>query len=185
VKRFRKICRFIHREFGFFAVGLTVVYAVSGIAVNHVDSWNPNYRLGAETFRIEPVTAADTETVTAAVLAQLDLPEPVKNVWRATPTRLRIICESATYDVDLPSGEVLRTGYEPRPVFHEVNYLHLNHGKGIWTWLADGYAVLLFLLAFTGIFLVSGRKGLSGRGGVWLGLGFALPLVYLAWQLWI
>jgi hypothetical protein len=38
------------------------------------------------------------------------------------------------------------------------------------------------VLALTGIFLTRGRRGLAGRGGLLLGLGIALPVVYLMLQ---
>ena len=44
--------------------------------------------------------------------------------------------------------------------------------------IADAYAGVLIVLALTGIFLVRGRKGLSGRGGLLMALGILLPLVY-------
>jgi hypothetical protein len=45
--------------------------------------------------------------------------------------------------------------------------------------VADSYAVLLALLALTGIFIVRGRKGLAGRGGVLMALGILLPIAYV------
>ena len=42
--------RAIHRDVGYSAVGLTVVYAASGIAVNHLADWDPNWG-NAENFR--------------------------------------------------------------------------------------------------------------------------------------
>lgn len=179
MNRFRRVCRWLHRELGFVAVGLTLAYAISGVAVNHVDSWNPNYELVSEKLTIAPVAPGPTEAVTAAVLAQLQIDEPVKGTWRASPDHLRVILEGATYEVDLPTGEVERQTYAPRPFLYEVNFLHLNHGKGIWTWIADLFAVVLALMALTGIFLVKGRRGLTGRGGVMLTAGIALPFAYL------
>jgi hypothetical protein len=67
-----------------------------------------------------------------------------------------------------------------RVAFFEANYLHLNRGKGLWTWFADVYAVGLLLLACTGIFIVSGTKGLGGRGRWLLLAGLAIPIAYLA-----
>ena len=49
---------------------------------------------------------------------------------------------------------------------------------GIWTVAADVYASALLLLALSGIFLVRGRKGLKGRGGLLMTSGFLLPIVY-------
>ena len=35
--------RAIHRDVGYLAVGLTFVYALSGLAVNHIADWDPNF----------------------------------------------------------------------------------------------------------------------------------------------
>jgi len=37
--------RSLHRDVGYFCIGLVIIFAVSGIAVNHKDDWNPNYRI--------------------------------------------------------------------------------------------------------------------------------------------
>ena len=60
----------------------------------------------------------------------------------------------------------------------DLNFMHLNNGKGPWTVVADVYAGLLIVLALTGPLLVRGRKGLAGRGGVMMGLGVVLPIIY-------
>jgi hypothetical protein len=182
VNTFRRICRFVHREVAYLLAGLTVIYCISGIAVNHIDSWNPSYRLGKETFQIEPVPLGSTPEVTSGVLAQLDLQEPIKNVWRSSPTSLRVILQNATIDVDLTTGQAVRSGTLERPVLLDMNYLHLNHGKGLWTWIADVFAACLLVLVLTGVFLPKGRQGLAGRGGVWLVLGLVVPVVYIAFQ---
>jgi hypothetical protein len=179
MKSFRKVCRFLHREIGFLAVGLTLAYVISGVAVNHTDSWNPSYEQIRTTSTIDPPGAGPTEVVAPLVLARLDLQEPVRNVWRATPDQLRVIVPSGTIDVNLETGEVLAEVLQPRPLLRDVNYLHLNQGKGAWTWIADVYAVALGILALSGIFLVRGPKGLSGRGGVTMTLGLVLPVVYI------
>ncbi|HQL31599.1 MAG TPA: hypothetical protein PLM67_15390, partial [Thermoanaerobaculales bacterium] len=41
--RLRRLVIATHRDVGYFIAGLTVIYAVSGIAVNHIDDWNPSY----------------------------------------------------------------------------------------------------------------------------------------------
>ena len=37
-------------------------------------------------------------------------------------------------------------------------------------------------LALSGIFLVKGRKGLTGRGGVLMTLGLVLPVAYVIFE---
>ena len=76
---------------------------------------------------------------------------------------------------------VVRERLERRPVLFELNFLHLNTPKGAWTAVADIYAGILIVLAVSGIFLVRGRRGPAGRGGVLMALGIVLPLLYLIW----
>jgi len=47
--RWRPALLALHRDVGFFAIGLTVVYSVSGIAVNHREDWNYNTATSEET----------------------------------------------------------------------------------------------------------------------------------------
>jgi len=179
VSKFRSVCRFLHREFGFLAVGLTLAYAISGVAVNHVDSWNPSYEQTVDRRTIEAPGTGPTEEVAPVVIERLALAEPVRNIWRASDEDLRLIVESGTIDVNLTTGEAVAVQVAPRPLLRDVNFLHLNQGKGAWTWIADAYAVVLAILAVTVIMLVKGRRGLAGRGGVLLTLGVLLPVVYV------
>ena len=41
--KWRRWNNILHRDIGYLAVGLTVVYAISGVAVNHRADWNPSY----------------------------------------------------------------------------------------------------------------------------------------------
>ena len=178
MRKFRKVCRTLHRELGYLVVGLTLVYAISGIAVNHAHHWDANYSRTLEQLRIEAPGTGPTAEIEPLVLASLDLREPVKNTWRAAPDLFQVFLEGGQYDVNLVSGEVARHGFARRPFIFDVNFMHLNSGKAPWTGIADVYAGILCVLALTGIWLVKGGKGLKGRGGVMMALGVALPIVY-------
>jgi hypothetical protein len=181
VPAFRRVCRWLHRELGFFAVGLTLVYAVSGIAVNHLHHWDPNHAGYETTSVIEPVGPGETADIVPLVLERLALDEPVKETWRAGPELLQVFVADGALDVNLVTGEVLRRGNTKRPLLYDLNFMHLNKGKAPWTGIADAYAGVLIVLALTGLFLVTGRRGLAGRGGVLLSLGVLLPLIYALW----
>lgn len=43
--RIRRLLRILHRDFGYFIVGMTVVYGLSGIFLNHQHDFNPNYNI--------------------------------------------------------------------------------------------------------------------------------------------
>jgi len=179
---FRKVCRWLHRELGFFAVGLTLVYAISGIAVNHIHHWDPNHTAYTQTWSIEPPGVGETDALAPLVLDRLALDEPVKETWRASRELFQVFVNDGTIDVNLVTGVVTRQGHTKRPVFFDMNFMHLNKGRAPWTGIADAFAGVMIVLALTGIFLVKGRRGLSWRGGVLMGLGIVLPLAYAVIQ---
>ncbi len=87
-------------------------------------------------------------------------------------------------DVELSSGDVKLTRVRNRPLFSEVNYLHYNKPKKLWTWFSDLFAFSLILLAISGLIMVRGKKGIKGRNGLLLALGILIPLIFLLIHLW-
>jgi uncharacterized protein len=69
----------------------------------------------------------------------------------------------------------------PRPVLRELNDLHLNNPKGAWTWIADAYAAILIIVALTGLFVLKGRYGITGRGAWLTAAGALVPVGFLIW----
>ena len=181
--RLRKLIIATHRDVGYLLAGMTVLYAISGVAVNHIDDWNPNYVLRTRTVNVGELRDAPRYELAARVLERMGVGEEPREVVRMSPGELKISLDGRTLTVGLPGGEVRDEVFRRRFVFFETNYLHLNRGKGLWTWIADLYAVGLALLACTGIFIITGKKGLGGRGLVLLIIGLAIPLVYLVWKL--
>jgi hypothetical protein len=182
--KLRRLIIATHRDVGYFFAGLTVMYAVSGVAVNHIDDWNPNYVIRREVVEVGELPSAEPAAVAAEVVGRLGIDEVPRSVVRMGPTGLKVFFEQRTLTVELPGGRVVDEHARRRFAFFEVNYLHLNHGKGFWTWFADLYAVGLCLLACTGIFIITGKKGLGGRGRKLLFAGIAIPLIYLVLAVW-
>jgi len=177
--RWRRLIIAVHRDVGYLAAGLTVVYAVSGVAVNHVADWNPNYVIETVERQAGDVPEGPAAAMARTVLERLGIDGQPTSVVRMGPGELRIFFEGRTLKVTLPGGRVLDETVRRRPVFFELNFLHLNHGKGVWTAVADLYAVALATLALTGIFIIPGKKGLGGRGRWLLLAGVLFPLMYL------
>lgn len=172
----------LHRDLGFLAVGLTLVYAVSGVAVNHMAHWNPNYRRVAKTFEIGALNKELLEDQLAAeTLARLKIEAKPRAAFQPDEDTLEIYMKEGKYAVDLPTGKVLYEANLPRPVLLAMNRLHLNTPKQVWTWIADLYALSLIALAITGLFILKGPKGITGRGAWLTALGCAIPLGYWTW----
>jgi hypothetical protein len=175
----------LHRDIGYLAVGLTLVYAVSGVAVNHAADWNPSYAREARVIEIGPVRSTAREEIVAEVKKKLRLSGEERNSFRPDPETLQLFYEEVTYSIDLPTGNVIVEETRHRPVLFEVNQLHLNAPKRLWTYIADLYAVALIVVAITGLFVLRGRLGIAGRGGWLTAVGALLPAVYWAYYLYI
>jgi len=179
--KWRKWNIILHRDLGYLCAGLTIVYAVSGVAVNHRGDWNPTYKVEQTARKIGPVVARDPQSpaVVTGILRDLGLDDEYRDTFLRSGTNLEIFLEGGSVSVDLPTGDVVVESVRNRRILREMNFLHLNNPKKLWTYLADLYAVCLAVLAITGLFVLKGRNGITGRGAWLTGIGVALPLVFL------
>lgn len=172
----------LHRDIGFLCIGLTLLYAISGVAVNHVKEWNPSYRVERVETNIGPVVGNPSDAATVRmILARLDESGKLENSYRPDRNSLQLFVEGRSITIDLSSGQVIHDRAIPRPVLREMNFLHLNHPKKAWTWFADLYAVALAFLAISGLFMIR-RKTLQ-RGLFLTAIGIVLPILFLVFYL--
>lgn len=177
-KRWRGWLRAIHRDFGYLAVGFTIIYALSGLAINHISDWDPNFKASERTLTIEPIPAelSDDEAV-KRVLAATGTGTP-DDVYRAGD-EIRLSYSGGS-QVTVIGPQVTVQERSSRFFFRVANWLHYNRGKKAWTYLADIYAVMLLYLAISGIFMIKGKLGLKWRGTILISLGIAVPVTYVA-----
>ncbi|MBB5347814.1 PepSY-associated TM helix domain-containing protein [Desulfoprunum benzoelyticum] len=176
----RRINHVLHRDIGYICIGLTIIYAISGVVVNHTShGFNPSYTIEKTTAEVSPLPQGNepSSAYVAQVLRELGETAGLKNVAMLSPQTIRIFVEGNTIDVDLGSGKVLQEKVTRRPLLFEMNYLHLNKAKGLWTWLADIYAIALLIVAVTGMLMI--RRATRWRGIILTGTGFLIPFLYL------
>ena len=185
----RKLNRWIHRELGFLFFGMTIIYGISGIALNHhaARHWDPG--LITRSTIIQYPDALRKDMVDRASIEEiLELSgekENYKQYYFPNDDHLMIYLKGGHILVNMPTGSMQVTKIRNRPVFSELNYLHYNKPKKLWTWFSDLYAFGLILIAISGLFLIKGRKGISGRGGVLTIVGILIPLALLIFYLWL
>ena len=178
--RWRPWLRAAHRDVGYVLVGLTFVYALSGLAVNHLADWDPNFNSYEETIVLQATTleGADEEVARRVISAAGLDGEPV-DVF-ALDDELQITLDDAEIVVQRAEASALIRGRSPRFLLRVSNWLHLNRGKRAWTFIADAYAILLLGLAVSGMFMLPGKRGLRGRGALLVAAGVAVPVLYVA-----
>lgn len=180
--KWRRLNNVLHRDVGYVLVGLTLVFGVSGLALNHAADWNPSYRRAKMTRQIKPLTAIEREAQVQEALPQLGITETPRNSFRPDPNTLQIFFKDNTYAIDAPTGHVIIDQVRTRPVLFELNQMHLNTSKGLWTWIADVYAVALIFMAISGMFVLRGRLGITGRGAWFVAAGALVPVLYWAFR---
>jgi hypothetical protein len=173
--------RVLHRDVGYFLSGLVVAFALSGVAVNHVDEWNPSYARTTTPIEIGPVAAADLDGLEREVVARVPLdPADVRGRRRASATEFQVFLdEGGEANLDPTTGRGTLLVVRRRPLLFEANVLHLNHLKGAWTFVSDAFAVLLAGLAISGLFMLKGETGLVGRGKWFVAGGLVVPAAFL------
>ena len=185
MKTLRKWSRILHRDIGFFFIGTTIIYGLSGIALNHLADWNPNYSVETHEYITEH-NLKKSPGLKENILLLLDDIDNRKNYQKHYFPRdgvLKIFLKGgSSVVVDVNTGDVFVEYLKKRPVFYEVNFLHYNPNRW-WTWFSDIFAAALIFFAITSFFMVKGKRGITGRGGIYTALGVIIPLIFLYFSL--
>ncbi|MCK5456296.1 MAG: PepSY-associated TM helix domain-containing protein [Melioribacteraceae bacterium] len=179
--KWRRVVRIFHRDIGYVAAALTVIFSISGIAVNHIEDWNPNYVIEKTAINIEPISDSvyTADVARAYVVAQLNITDSIKSHFRSSPHEIDIFLEGKTISANLRTGLVSIETIKKRAVFKKMNFLHLNTPKKLWTWISDIFAAALIILAITGLFMIKGKNGFKGRGKWLFVFGMLIPILFL------
>jgi len=171
----------LHRDIGFACIGLTLIYALSGIAVNHVRDWNPNYKVEKVAAQIMPrqYSGVVSAAMVRGMLQELGEQKSPESVFQPDPETVWAFIDGRRIAIHFHSGAVEHERFVRRPFWYPLNFLHLNHPKQAWTWIADLYAAALALLALTGLLMLPKVAKLRRRALVLSSAGLLLPLGFL------
>lgn len=179
-KRWRGWLRAIHRDVGYLAVGFTLIYALSGLAINHIKDWDPNFHTYEKTVQVAPIDPAlDDDAAIALAMQEVGISDQPRSSYRAGD---EVRLDYDDKNVAIIGDQATIQGRSSRFFFRLANWLHYNRGKAAWTYVADAYAVLLLYLACSGLFMLKGRLGLRWRGTILVLLGVSVPIGYVVWS---
>ncbi|MBQ5524323.1 MAG: PepSY-associated TM helix domain-containing protein, partial [Paludibacteraceae bacterium] len=81
--------------------------------------------------------------------------------------------------IDTATGDVTYERIRRRPILGAMSRLHYNPGRA-WTIFSDIFAISMLIVIITGLFMMKGKNGIIGIGGIELIIGIMLPvLLYL------
>ncbi len=180
--KFYKWSRNIHRDVSFFFSGMLLIYAISGLVMNHRQSINPQYSIERKAYVIQqmlPAKEAINKQVVMALLKPLGEEKNYTKHYFPESSLMKIFLKGgSSLVVNIKTGEAVYEALHRRYIIGAMARLHYNPGKW-WTLFADAFAIGLIIITFTGILMIKGSKGLWGRGGVEFIAGIMIPLLFL------
>ncbi len=178
--RLRRLNNIIHRDLGYFIAGTAILYAISGLAVNHLDDWNPNFVIQRQDVQVP--TAESVDSVSRQwvdrVLESLGEQAHYRSHDFPSSTKVKIYLDEGSVFINLKSGEGVYESVKRRPVFYQMNHLHLSP-KRAWLVFSDFFAVALLVVSVSGLFVLKGKRGITGRGAVLATVGVVVPVVFM------
>jgi len=180
----RKTLRLLHRDFGYLVVGVTFIYTVSGIALNHRTDWNPHYTLVAEDVNLKPSDQVEyTQDEINSILKNFSCHPVYKKHFITKNNEIKIFVSEGTVMYNPQLGKAELEILKKRPFFFQINKIHLAQTGRLWIWISDFMAVFLLFVAISGMFLLKGKLGIKGRG-LWLTVtGVIIPLAIILFYL--
>ena len=186
IKTLRHWNNAIHRDVGYLCVGMTLIYAISGIVLNHFKSGDfvhPDYSKSCKEVKVAlPKTGAITQSYVYSILDQLGEKDHYKS-YIVGSNSLEIFLTTGSVSIDLTNGFTLIEKKTRRYLIKEFNLLHYNNIKKLYTWFSDLYALALIFLAVTGLFVLKGKNGILRRGAWLTALGILLPALFLLYYM--
>ncbi len=175
-----KLNRITHRDLGYLIAGLTVIYALSGIALNHKHDWNPNYLIENNSFTTSINFTRQTMNNEKALQILNELPgNPEFKTWYfPSGNTMTIFIEGGSVRINMLSGQGVIERISKRPLFYQINFLHYNPGVW-WKYFSDIFCIALILVTISGLLIIKGRNGITRRGAILTIIGIILPLLFL------
>ncbi|GHT64130.1 peptidase [Bacteroidia bacterium] len=167
--------RVIHRDLGFLVVGISLVYGISGIYLNHMNGKDPAFRTEEGSLQLSPnLTRKELEEIW---IAQKNLPS-LKKILRMDETHSRLMLDGGVGVYSSEDGHLDYEKHTKRVFIYWINRLHYSKVKH-WSPVADFFAASLIFLALSGLFIIKGKHGLAGYGKWYLIAGLLVPVIYV------
>jgi hypothetical protein len=176
----KKTFRNLHRDLGYFYIGLIVSFALSGLMMNHRDSWHPE-KYTTETKAIEVQLPAEGE-INEKFAEDLGKKLGIDDKFRRHNVKkdvFKISFENHDVEIDMKTGKGEVVSFLKTPIISQSMKLHKNDSN-FWIYYSDIFALSLITIALTGTIMVKGGKfSFKQRGWKLAVAGVIFPLLFL------
>ena len=169
--------REIHRDVAYFYVGLILAFSISGIILNHRQSWYPTeYAYESQEVQLQMPAGDLDETAIKELVAPFELNY---ESHRVRGNNLRVdFTGNHILEVSTEDGSGVLEARRTVPFLGHTIKLHKSTDVA-WIWYSDIFGAGMILIAITGMMIPMGRKGFNQRGWKLMLAGLVFPLLFL------
>jgi hypothetical protein len=172
--------RNLHRDLGYFYIGLIISFAFSGILMNHRESWHPEkYSVETKVIQVSlPEEKLITEKYAEELGATLGIEDKIRR-HKIKDDVLKISFEKHDVEIDMKTGKGEIVSFIKTPIISQMMKLHKNTSNW-WIYYGDIFGISLIVIAITGTIMIPAGKFTFKQRGWKLALaGIIVPLLIL------
>lgn len=183
IKKIIKYNRIIHRNLSYFFAGVILIYAISGLAMNHLKDFNPKYTMSQREYITEGVYPRKINSFNKDeiifILSEVGEQENYARHYYPNNNTLKVFMkDGSSLSINLKDGNAKYESIKKRFFFSQTTSLHYNPNRW-WTIFSDIFAVSLIIITISGAIISRGKNGLLGRGGFLFLTGILIPILFL------
>ena len=172
--------RNLHRDLGYFYIGLIISFAFSGILMNHREDWHPE-KYTTETKLIK-VNIPNEDLITEKYAENLGKTLGIDDKFRRYKVKkgeLKISFEKNDVEIDIKTGKGEIISFNKTPIISQTMKLHKNTSNW-WIYYSDIFGISLITIAITGTLMIpAGKLSFRKRGWKLALAGIIFPLLIL------
>jgi uncharacterized protein len=172
--------RNLHRDLGYFYIGLIISFAFSGLMMNHRESWHPE-KYTTETKTIQVKLPAENE-INEKFAEDLGKKLGIEDKFRRQMVKkgnFKISFEKHDVEIDMKTGKGEIVTFFKTPMISQMMNLHKNNSN-FWIYYSDIFALSLIIIALTGTIMIkAGKFSWKNRGWKLAVAGIVFPLLFL------
>lgn len=176
----KKTFRNLHRDLGYFYIGLIISFAASGLMMNHRDSWHPE-KYTTET-NLVVVQLPNEDLINEKFAEDLGKKLGIDDKFRKHSVKkgvFKISYEKHDVEIDMKTGKGEIVTFIKTPLISQTMQLHKNTSN-FWIYYSDIFAISLIVIALTGTIMVkAGKFSFKERGWKLALAGIIFPLIFL------
>lgn len=172
-KNINKLLRNWHRDIGYFAVAISLIYGISGILLTHKDVF-------PVISTIETIDTFSSQLDIAGFSEQWSQQHSDKKLTKCfiSDNSIKFYCDGGKGKYTISDGAVSFESYKKHGFTRFFTQFHLNQHNG-WKYIADLFCVSLIFLALSGLFMVKGKNSFKRRGWWFVLIGIVLVVVFV------